>query len=68
MTLFHNPASPFVRKVRVLLLETGQQDRVALQTCMPTPVTPDTSNAANNPAALSRPIPSGIANTFQKLD
>ncbi len=23
MTLFHNPASPFVRKVRVLLIETG---------------------------------------------
>ncbi len=31
MTLFHNPASPFVRKVRVLLIGTGQQDRVALQ-------------------------------------
>jgi glutathione S-transferase len=32
MTLFHNPASPFVRKVRVLLAETGQQGRVALHT------------------------------------
>ena len=49
MTLFHNPASPFVRKVRVLLLETGQQDRVALQTCMPTPVTPDTHVVQSNP-------------------
>ena len=49
MTLFHNPASPFVRKVRVLLLETGQQDRVALQTCMPTPVTPDANVVQGNP-------------------
>ena len=31
MTLYHNPLSPFVRKVMVLLHETGQQDRVALQ-------------------------------------
>ena len=29
---------------------------------------PSPSNAANNPAALSTPIPSGIPNTFQKLD
>ena len=49
MTLFHNPASPFVRKVRVLLLETGQQDRVTLQACMPTPSTPDADLAQGNP-------------------
>jgi glutathione S-transferase len=49
MTLFHNPASPFVRKVRVLLAETGQQDRVALQGCMPTPVQPDTQLVQDNP-------------------
>ncbi|QHF47355.1 glutathione S-transferase [Pseudomonas sp. S35] len=49
MTLFHNPASPFVRKVRVLLLETGQQDRVALQVCMPTPVNPDAQLVQSNP-------------------
>ena len=49
MTLFHNPASPFVRKVRVLLIETGQQDRVALQACMPTPVTPDAQVVQGNP-------------------
>ncbi|MFC6336931.1 glutathione S-transferase [Pseudomonas sp. CCM 7891] len=40
MTLFHNPASPFVRKVLVLLHETGQQDRVALQTVLVTPINP----------------------------
>ncbi|MFL1503547.1 glutathione S-transferase [Pseudomonas sp. O64] len=49
MTLFHNPASPFVRKVRVLLIETGQQDRVALHGCMPTPVNPDAQLARENP-------------------
>ncbi len=49
MTLFHNPASPFVRKVRVLLIETGQQDRVALQGCMPTPVSPDAQVVEGNP-------------------
>ena len=49
MTLFHNPASPFVRKVRVLLLETGQQDRVTLQACMPTPITPDADLVQGNP-------------------
>ncbi|MFJ2680328.1 glutathione S-transferase [Pseudomonas sivasensis] len=49
MTLFHNPASPFVRKVRVLLIETGQQDRVALQGCMPTPVNPDAQVVQGNP-------------------
>ncbi|MGH8485511.1 MAG: glutathione S-transferase N-terminal domain-containing protein, partial [Pseudomonas sp.] len=32
MTLFHSPASPFVRKVLVVLHETGQTERVALQT------------------------------------
>ncbi|WP_431701093.1 glutathione S-transferase [Pseudomonas sp. BR20] len=49
MTLFHNPASPFVRKVRVLLAETGQQDRVALHVCMPTPVNPDAHLVQDNP-------------------
>ena len=49
MTLFHNPASPFVRKVRVLLIGTGQQDRVALQSCMPTPVNPDAQVVLGNP-------------------
>ena len=49
MTLFHNPASPFVRKVRVLLAETGQQGRVALHGCMPTPVDPDAQVVQGNP-------------------
>lgn len=48
MTLFHNPASPFVRKVRVLLHETGQLDRVTLHACVPTPVKPDADVILDN--------------------
>jgi len=49
MTLFYNPASPFVRKVLVLLHETGQQDRVALQLSQLTPVKPDQVLIDDNP-------------------
>ncbi|AZE51618.1 Glutathione S-transferase family protein [Pseudomonas chlororaphis] len=49
MTLFHNPASPYVRKVMVLLHETGQMDRVALQASQLTPVNPDTALNQDNP-------------------
>jgi glutathione S-transferase len=49
MTLFHNTLSPFVRKVMVLLHETGQQERVALQDCVLTPVSPDAALNADNP-------------------
>jgi glutathione S-transferase len=49
MTLFHNPASPYVRKVMVLLHETGQLDRVALHASQLTPVNPDTTLNQDNP-------------------
>jgi glutathione S-transferase len=49
MTLFHNPASPYVRKVMVLLHETGQLDRVALQHSQLTPVSPDAALNQDNP-------------------
>jgi glutathione S-transferase len=49
MTLFHNSLSPFVRKVMVLLHETGQTDRVALQDCVLTPVNPDPALNEDNP-------------------
>ncbi|MBU6960008.1 glutathione S-transferase [Pseudomonas sp. CVAP len=49
MTLFHNPASPYVRKVMVLLHETGQLDRVALQHSQLTPVSPDATLNQDNP-------------------
>ncbi len=50
MTLFHSPSSPFVRKVLVLLHETGQSDRVALQAAQLTPVNPDAGVVESNPA------------------
>ncbi|WP_025131205.1 glutathione S-transferase N-terminal domain-containing protein [Pseudomonas sp. PH1b] len=49
MTLFHNPASPYVRKVMVLLHETGQLNRVALQASQLTPVNPDAALNHDNP-------------------
>ncbi|MGY4819788.1 glutathione S-transferase [Pseudomonas chlororaphis subsp. piscium] len=49
MTLFHNPASPYVRKVMVLLHETGQLGRVALQASQLTPVNPDAALNQDNP-------------------
>ena len=49
MTLYHNPLSPFVRKVMVLLHETGQQNRVALQSSVLTPVSPDLTLIEDNP-------------------
>ncbi|KAF1028509.1 MAG: putative GST-like protein YibF [Pseudomonas sp.] len=49
MILFHNPASPFVRKVRVLLLETGQQDQVTLQVALVSPISPVAELNDDNP-------------------
>ena len=49
MTLFHNPASPFVRKVMVLLHETGQLNRVSLQHSQLSPVHPDAALNQDNP-------------------
>ncbi|MEN0106845.1 MAG: glutathione S-transferase [Pseudomonas sp.] len=50
MKLFHNPASPFVRKVLVVLLETGQRDRVELETVLLSPTNPSEAVNAHNPA------------------
>ncbi|CAM3641475.1 putative GST-like protein YibF [compost metagenome] len=50
MTLFHSPASPFVRKVLVVLHETGQTDRVALHAVNLTPVNPVAELNQGNPA------------------
>jgi glutathione S-transferase len=48
ITLLSSPASPFVRKVRVLLLETGQDD-VAIQDVATSPVATAAEVAAANP-------------------
>ncbi len=50
MTLFHSPASPFVRKVMVLLHETGQTERVALHEVQLSPVAPNAAVLEGNPA------------------
>lgn len=50
MTLCYSPSSPFVRKVMVLLHETGQVERVALQNAQLTPINPDAGVVASNPA------------------
>ena len=50
MTLYTNAASPFARKVMVLLHETGQLDRVALLPVPLTPVNPIAELNLDNPA------------------
>ncbi|WP_434679262.1 glutathione S-transferase family protein [Pseudomonas sp. R1-18] len=49
MTLYFNAASPFARKVVVLLHETGQLDRVTLHPTTLTPVSPSAELNAENP-------------------
>lgn len=59
MQLFHADASPFARKVRVVLHETGQPDRVALIPVSGGPLDPGTMPVAENPLGklptLARP-------------
>lgn len=59
MRLYHNSSSPFVRKVMVLLHETGLLDRVQLVPSAGTPLVPATLPVAQNPIgkvpALERP-------------
>ena len=50
MTLYFNKASPFARKVVILLHETGQLDRVTLQETVLTPVNPVAELNDDNPA------------------
>lgn len=59
MKLYHSPTSPYVRKVMVLLAETGQQDDVTLVPATGTPVDAGSMPLAQNPLgkipALERP-------------
>jgi glutathione S-transferase len=50
MTLYYNPASPFARKVLLVLHETGQLDRVTLQSTVLTPIAPVAELNNDNPA------------------
>ncbi len=49
LSLYFNAASPFVRKVMVVVHETGQTDRVALVPVGGNPVDPGTMPLAQNP-------------------
>lgn len=51
MILFHSPASPYVRKVVVLLHELGQTEAVTLRTVTTTAFASDESLMAANPLA-----------------
>ena len=59
MKLYHSPASPFVRKVMIVLHETGQVGEVTLVPATGTAVNPGTMPLALNPLgkipALERP-------------
>ena len=59
MKLFHAPASPFVRKVMVLLHEAEATDRVTLVPVSGNPLDPGTMPVDRNPLgkipALERP-------------
>ncbi|WP_299413607.1 glutathione S-transferase [uncultured Sulfitobacter sp.] len=59
MKLYYAPTSPYVRKVMILLEETGQRDDVELINVATTPVAADPSLLAKNPLAkvpaLERP-------------
>jgi len=59
MKLYYNPTSPYVRKVMVLLHETGQLADVELATAGGTPLAPANELLAKNPLtkvpALERP-------------
>lgn len=49
MQLYFNPASPFVRKVRVTAHELGISEQIELVSIMLTPVSPHEALRANNP-------------------
>lgn len=49
MRLYHNPASPFVRIVRVLIAEAGATDRVALEEVVGHPTDPGSLPVGQNP-------------------
>ena len=49
LQLFHSPASPFARKVRVVIHESGLADRVELVQVATTPLVQDVALARANP-------------------
>jgi glutathione S-transferase len=64
LQLYFNPASPFVRKVRIVAEEMGLAGRIELITAMPTPVSPHEGVRSNNPIGK---IPTLITDDGQAL-
>ncbi len=60
MTLYGNGISPFVRKVRVVLIETGQMDDIDMVEMM--------GNAVDPSASLSNPNPLGKIPALARTD
>jgi glutathione S-transferase len=59
LTLHHSPASPYARKVTIVLHETGQEGQVTIAPAAGSPVDPGTMPVGTNPLgkipALERP-------------
>lgn len=49
MKLYYNPASPYVRKVRILAIEIGIEDRIEETEVRMTPTEPDAGLNSDNP-------------------
>lgn len=49
MKLYHSPTSPYVRKVMIVLQETGQLDQVELIATVPTPIAAPEHLTGRNP-------------------
>lgn len=64
MKLYHNPASPFVRKVRVVAMECGVGDQLRLEEVALTPVATPKELQAENPLGK---IPSLVLDNGQCL-
>lgn len=64
MKLYHNPASPFVRKVRVVAAECGAADRLQLEEVALTPVSTPEALQTDNPLGK---IPSLVLDNGQCL-
>lgn len=49
MKLFHSPTSPYVRKIMIALIETGQREKVELVPVTVSPINPGDQVPDNNP-------------------
>lgn len=64
MRLYHSPTSPYVRKVMILLKETGQEADITLVPATGTPVDPGTMPVAQNPLGKIPALERGDGSTL----